>query len=117
MQEIPGDRLKSLAKKMLTGTITPAEQRELQKWLSANPGNDLVWELADTNEEELRERLFSSIIKDSGAALPVVGKKTKKYYWSVAASLLILLAAGLYFALPSKKIRPTILAATLPPAD
>lgn len=97
MQEISEDQLRVLARKMLTGNITAEEQRLLEQWLNSNPGNELVWEKNDASEEQLRNRLFTSILKDSGAGMPIAQKNRQRIYWAAAASVIILLSAGIYF--------------------
>lgn len=97
MQEIPGEQIRLLARKMLTGTITPKEQKILEQWLSANPGNELIWDQGDVSEAQLGNRIFTSIIKETGA------RKKKRIYWAAAASVIILVSAGIYFLYPQQK--------------
>src|SRR5262249_40627772 len=92
--EIPREQLRALARKMLTGTITPEEQAILDQWLNAHPGSELTWHQGDKSEEELGERVFSRITADAG-----LGKR-RKIYWAAAASIIVLLAAGIYFWSP-----------------
>ncbi len=98
MQEISKEQIRRLAQKMLTGTITPEEQQLLEQWLHANPGNELVWEQGDTNEEELGSRIFHRI-----TANPFVRRKKRKIYWAAAASVLLLISAATWLWYPGKK--------------
>lgn len=104
MQELSDDQLKMLAQKMLTGTITPEEQQLLEQWLNAHPGNAVEWQQTDASEAHLKNRLFASILKDSGAENYTARKRTFVIYWAAAASILLLISAGIYFLLPTKKL-------------
>ena len=112
MQELPGEQIKELALKMLTGTITPGEQQILEQWLNANPGNELVWEQGDANETELSNRLFRRIVADTGK------HKRKRMYWAAAASVLLLISAGTYLLYPGKKpVAKQVAGVTVPPIE
>lgn len=103
MQQLSEEQIRTLARKMLTGNITAEEQWLLEQWLNANPGNEMVWGRHDASEEQLKNRLFTSILKDSGASAPATRKKAGRIYWAAAASVIILVSAGIYFWLQPQK--------------
>lgn len=112
MQEIPGDQLRALARKMLTGNITPEEQKILEQWLNTHPGNELIWKQNDTSEEQLGNRLFARVKKDAGVSKP------GRIYWAAAASIIVLLTAGIYFWYPrSAPATPEMAQAIAPPDE
>lgn len=97
MQEITRDQLRLLARKMLEGRITPAEKRILEQWLNTNPGDEIVWEQGDLTEEQLSSRIFAGIVADAGI------RRKNRFYWAAAASIIVLLSAGIYFLFTQKK--------------
>jgi transmembrane sensor len=112
MQEIPSEQIRALARKMLTGTITPEEQQILEQWLNANPGNEMVWEQGDADEKELGNRIFRRIAATTGA------QKRKRIYWSAAASIVLLVSAGIYFWYPNQKpAAKEVAGVTVPPVE
>lgn len=113
MQEIPRDQLRELARKLLTGPISPSEQEILEKWLNTHPGNELVWEQGDASEEKLSNRIFAGIVKDAG-----VHRKKRIYWTAAAASIIFILSAGVYFWYPqSKPAEKEAALAVVPPPD
>lgn len=112
MQEISGEQIRTLAQKMLTGTITREEQQLLEQWLNANPGNELLWEQGDTNETQLGNRMFRRIVANTGA------QKRKRIYWAAAASILLLVSAATYLWYPGKKpAAKQVAGVTVPPVE
>ena len=51
-----------LAKKMLNGTISSEEKEYLDLWYSSNPSEFPIWELKNENRDQLKERLYQSIL-------------------------------------------------------
>ena len=96
MKEHQEEHIKALARKLLTGTITPGEQQILEHWMNEHPGNELTWEKNDENEEQLGNRIFSRIMDNTQT-------RRRRSAWLAAASILLLIAAGIYFWYPAGK--------------
>lgn len=95
--------INSLAEKWLNGTITPAEKKQFEDWYNRQPGLSMDW-LKDETEDELRKRIFLSIITrldtaPGEATVIDISRHSKwKRGWSVAAGILMLLgSAAIYF--------------------
>lgn len=96
MHETPGDQLRELARKMLTGTITPEEQKILEQWLNSHPGDELVWDGGDSSEEQLGNRIFAGVVKKAKV------RKPKRFYWKAAAAVIILLSVATFLWYPQE---------------
>ncbi|TZF81349.1 DUF4974 domain-containing protein [Pedobacter sp. BS3] len=64
MNRLNADRLKELAEKWLNGTILPEERELLNEWYNHEQGEPVEWNLEDAGEQQLEERLFTTISKE-----------------------------------------------------
>jgi len=87
-------RYRELAQKWLDGTITAAEKQEFAAWYNADQDApvDIPAEFAES-EEALRERILNKINNQIFDKTSGGGRKTLVWLTSIAASVLIMLAA------------------------
>jgi len=90
------NRYNELAAKWLSGTITPTEQEEFSQWYNTDQHKPLIipQEFA-VSEEDHKQRIFNKIkseIRENRVAKPI------KLFWpSVAAAIILIIGAGLFF--------------------
>lgn len=97
----------SLIYKSLDGQISASEKGELKKWLSLSTDNQLieknikkVWELGGNFQSEVdldMDTEFDLLKKKMGSEPKVVQMKPQRRWLSIAASFLVLIAAGFLF--------------------
>lgn len=105
-----------LVHKLVTGTITPAEKQLLEQWYNEN--QDSLVEIPASfaaSETEHEKRLLQKIMQKAAldaTEAPVQRARVVTAYrwWAVAAAVLLLISAGIYFV--SNRSRNTGLAAT-----
>lgn len=88
--------IKSLAEKWLNGTITEEEKREFEVWYNSQPGFELEWLKNDT-EEDLKKRIFQSIINPLETAQPVIRRIPWARRLSAAAAVLLVLGGAAFY--------------------
>ena len=88
-------RRQELAEKWLRNTISREEQEEFAQWYNSDQENDfIVPESFSTNEEELKNRIFTKISQQ------IPKSPSAKYYriwYAAAAIILLILTSALYF--------------------
>lgn len=109
MALITREQLELLVERKLMGTITPEEQGLLNQWLNQEPQEKMIWNLSDSSEAALRERLLKRIKEDAGIlniSFPAKRISVLRHYrWAAAAALFLLFAGGLgYFLNVEKKV-------------
>src|SRR5438552_11758109 len=102
------DSIPKLIAKHLKEQLTEHEQQELQAWINKSEGNKRFFEQA-TNEAILLAELkqftepvpdttaFERTLRNTISEAKVVGMRPWRKYIAVAASVLLLLAAGAWF--------------------
>src|SRR5688500_11381811 len=88
--------INSLAEKWLNGTITEEEKEQFEAWYNSQPGFDLQW-LKDETEEDLKKRIFQSIIQQVEADQPLVRRIPWKRRLSAAAAILLVLGGTAFY--------------------
>lgn len=88
--------INSLAEKWLNGTITEEEKEQFEAWYNSQPGFDLQW-LKDETEEDLKKRIFQSIIHQVEADQPLVRRMPWKRRLSAAAAVLLILGGTAFY--------------------
>lgn len=121
MQSLTPEQIELLVDKKLCGVISPDEQALLDQWLNQETGEQVVWYSGDPHERALRERLLKGIQEDTGiSARPDEVYRMpawKRYRWSAAAAILLLIAGSLGYALVfNKSTAPAELAIEQKPA-
>lgn len=101
------EKIQEFARKYLNGTITAAEEKELNEWYNAQPADAVEW-LSHETEAALKERMFSDIQQqktETGAPVTIMPKRRKRWHMPAAAATLVLGLASSYFIFktPSKK--------------
>jgi transmembrane sensor len=92
-----------LVHKLVTGTITPAEKEWLEQWYNANQDSPVEIPASFVaSETEHENRLLAKIRQQAALdqqVVPVHGARVVTAYrwWAVAAAVLLLISAGMYF--------------------
>lgn len=90
------DRLRQLAEKWRTGTITDEELAEFSDWLNTIEENPVTIDgMTATSEEQLRNRIFENISSHrTGSKKYQITKRVLN--WTMAACLVAIFAGGVY---------------------
>lgn len=94
------NELHQLIRKYLQGTASTAERERLLQWYRQDAEEDVFWETADPNEEQLvRDRIWESVSMELDE--DIVGKRTRKRFWLYTAVAAVCLAVlGINFWKP-----------------
>lgn len=107
---------KRLAQKLLNGTITEEEYRELESWYNSGQDEPVHIPLSFVSgESEHEQRLLKKIAEKAGLktrTLTIGSYLTRKTWWAAAAVLLIALTSGIYFFNQYNKADSGMLTAT-----
>lgn len=95
MPQLSPELLKDLARKWLNGTISSQEQLLLDDWYNQQPPEEIEWDSADSNEQELRMRLFNQIGANIEVEAAVIPLRKKTRWFSMAAAAVIFLGVGI----------------------
>lgn len=87
--------ISALAEKWLNGTISEEEKQQFEEWYNRQPGFSVDW-LKDDTEDELKKRIFRSVIDQLEVEPPVRRMTWKRKLSAAAAVLLILGGAAAY---------------------
>jgi ferric-dicitrate binding protein FerR (iron transport regulator) len=93
-----------LIHKLITGAITPAEKQLLEQWYNENQDNPVEIPASfAASETEHEKRLLQKIMQKAAMDTPVAPLHrtrvvTAYRWWAVAAAVLLLISAGIYFA-------------------
>jgi transmembrane sensor len=98
-------KISSLIEKYFADKISPEEYKTLKEWYDNKSNRKSEWILEDSEEENLKMRMFSNIKARITIQSPV--KRLRRYRIVAAASMLILLSAYLYFEI-RPPVRPTL---------
>lgn len=110
MPMLASEKIRTLARKYMDGTITAAEETELQEWYNAQPANEVEWTVDET-EASLKERIFTTIQEQKSEAGKVFTMMPKrKQGWRIAAAVAVVLvvAVSSYFILPKPSPIPVV---------
>ncbi|HVI43930.1 MAG TPA: FecR domain-containing protein [Chitinophaga sp.] len=108
MLHLTDEQIEQLAEKKLMGGLTPEEEALLDQWLSERQGpEDVVWDSADKNEQQLKARLLARI--RASAEIDVSPKrKVFPLLWKAAAVMIpIVLASAFFYSLIHHEKRPS----------
>lgn len=93
------ERLQLLLNKYLGNNCSAEEEAELMQWYNATNQHPVEWPISHKGEpEEIKARMLSNLqhaIHPSSKVIPIYRRRS----WQIAASLLILLGAGAWFAM------------------
>jgi ferric-dicitrate binding protein FerR (iron transport regulator) len=101
--------ISALAEKWLNGTISEEEKQQFEEWYNRQPGASMDW-LKDETEDELKKRIFRSVIDQMEEEQPVVRRVTWKRKLSAAAAVLLLLGGAAAFLLTTNRTEKQTLA-------
>lgn len=87
--------ISALAEKWLNGTISEEEKQQFEEWYNRQPGFSVDW-LKDDTEDELKKRIFRSVIDQLEVEPPVRRMTWKRKLSAAAAVLLIVGGAAAY---------------------
>lgn len=112
------ERLRSLLEKYLSNTATATEEAELNQWYQSTNERPVEWPLSHEGEPEaIKARMLARLQGSIHSASPRVIPFYRKRSWQIAASVLILLAAGAWLMLQkptTNSTAPSIIARTNP---
>lgn len=103
MPDLNPDLLKQLAKKWLDGSITAQELSLLDQWYNQGSPEEINWDSADRNEQELKARLYDKVqleLNLAASEVSVLHSPDGGYpLWKklVAAAAVALIAVSVYF--------------------
>lgn len=103
------EKIQELARKYFDGTITAAEEKELNDWYNTQPMDAVEW-LSQETEAALKERVFSDIQQqktETGAPVTIMPKRRKWWRIPAAAATLVLVLASSYFIFKPSSQKPT----------
>lgn len=99
--DMNNDRLKELLNKYLDGTATEGEVREVDDWYRSFDGHAGLTEQLNAGERDALEQLLFLRISHDIAKAPHTARVVKapfRYWWAAACMVVLVLAAGIYFA-------------------
>lgn len=97
------ENIQILIEKHQSGKASPEEIRELNNWYrSFNDSHVEITTTENDAEEQLEERIKNRILHTLRAEIEPAGARFRWQRSMVAAAVLLLLSAGLYFLLPSR---------------
>ena len=100
--EQPNERYLALARKWLNGTITEEEKKEMAEWLNQDPAGPVeVPPSFAQSEEELRQRMFASILQRRQHPAKVVPLYRNRFLHIAAAVLALVIGSFLFYRLLS----------------
>lgn len=116
MQPFDKEAFESLTEKMLRGTITPAEQAQLNEWFDILENKEPSYIITeDVTREELKSRLLNRIKRDAG--FPANNRLRRDHLFlligQIAACALIILGISIWiYSYKGKRVAPSSITQT-----